>query len=362
MATAEACRLYAARPGAPGGSRSGTDLPGWLWGEAGIPKAGQASFGIMNVDLNEYGTSLESAVCSTEGQEICKRYYERRNLLLQYLQSDLSLHVLKKHQKNVELLKKSYYYLEVQPSFLILRDENFLAIPTNIFQVIDQWKFQKVKKLGRSLAKIQMQLLTHLFEQLQQGREELISYVENYDVVTFLSKWDSILQRMSDLSETMKSLLSLQMKKQLYTKHHLVSCEDVRSGKIPDIRLFFCAKVPVTFDQKESFVHKNMAHLKWVTEIQESPLEQYELHFKLLKHETQVGFAHCGFVTCSTTTCIIHNLLPNQSYEFMIRRVETFTLVYEPWHDTIVLMTEANEAEEESTRELKDEVADKNAF
>ncbi|NXJ08920.1 FND11 protein, partial [Odontophorus gujanensis] len=314
-----------------------------------------ASFGIMNVDLDEFETSLESTECSTEEQDnhILKRYSGRKSLLLQYLQSDLSLHLLKKHQKKVELLKKSCYYIEVQPSFLILRDESFLAIPTNIFQVIDPWKFQKVKKLGRYQAEIQLQLLTHLLEQLQQGREELVSYVEHCDMVTFLSKWDSILQRISDLSKAMNNLLYLQAKKRLYTKHRLVSCVAIGSSKVPDIRLSLRAKMPVTFDHKESFAHKNLAHLKWVTENQESPHEQYELHFKLLTHGTQAGFGHRGFVTCSTTTYVVHNLLPDQSYEFMIRRVETFTLVYEPWQDTITLTTKANEGEEESTWEPK---------
>ncbi|OXB78515.1 UNVERIFIED_CONTAM: hypothetical protein H355_007545 [Colinus virginianus] len=305
----------------------------------------------MNVDQNEFENNLESAVCSTEDQDnhIRKRYSERRSLILQYLQSDLSIHRLEEHQEKVKLLKKSCYYVEVLPSFLILRDENSSTHRTNIFQVMDPWKFQRVKKLARSQAEIQLQLLTHMLEQLQQGREELVSYAEICDMVTFLAKWDSITQRMSALSETTNSFLSLQVKKRLYTKHHLVSCADIRSNVIPDVRLFLSAKMPVMFDHKESFAHKNSAHLKWATENQASPDEQYEVHFKLLRHGTQAAFGHCGVVMCTTTTCVFHDLLPGQAYEFMIRRVETYTLVYEPWRDTITLTTEANEAEEEST-------------
>ncbi|XP_021272716.1 fibronectin type III domain-containing protein 11 isoform X2 [Numida meleagris] len=304
----------------------------------------------MNVNLNEFETSSDSTVCSPEEQDdaIWKRYTERRSLILQYLQSDLSLQLLEEHQKKVELLKKCCYYIEVLPTFLILRGQNLLAIPTSIFQVIDPWKFQRVKHLGRSQAEIQLQLLTHLLEQLQRGREELVCYVETCDVATFLSQWDSVMQRMTDLSKMMNDFLSLQVTRRLYTKHRLVSCADIRGNKIPDIRLFLCAKMPVMFDRKESFAHKNWAHLKWSTENQESTHERYELHFKLLKRGTQMEFGHCGFVIRTTTTCVVEDLLPDRSYEFMIRRAETYTLVYETWRDTITLTTKANVAEDKS--------------
>lgn len=103
------------------------------------------------------------------------------------------------------------------------------------------------------------------------------------------------------------------------------------------------------FDRNESFAHKNWAHLKWSTENQESPHEQYELHFKLLKRGTQAEFGHCGLVTRTTNTCVVQGLLPDRSYEFMIRRAEIYTLVYELWHDTITLTTKANTAEDRST-------------
>lgn len=318
----------------------------------------------MNVNLNEFETNSENTVRGTEEQDnaVWRRYNERSSLVRQYLQSDLSLHLLETHQKRVELLKKCCYYIEVLPTFLILRDQNLLALPTSIFQVIDPWKFLRVKKLGRSQTEIHLQLLTHLLEELQQGREELVCYVETCDMVTFLSKWDLIEQRMSDLSKTMNDFLSIQVSRRLYTKHRLVSCADIRGSKIPDIRLFLCAKMPVMFDRNESFAHKNWAHLKWSTENQESPHEQYELHFKLLKRGTQAEFGHCGLVTRTTNTCVVQGLLPDRSYEFMIRRAEIYTLVYELWHDTITLTTKANTAEDRSTWEPKDEVADKNVF
>ncbi|NXC46159.1 FND11 protein, partial [Penelope pileata] len=268
-------------------------------------------------------------------------YLERRNLILQFLQSDLSLHLLEQYQKRVELLSKCYYYIEVLPTYMILRDENLLVIPTSIFQVIDPWRFQRAKNLGRTQTELQLQLLTELLEQLQGGRGELVGYVEACDMVTFLSKWDTITQRVTDLSKMMNDFLSLQVPRRLYTKHRLVSCADVRSNKIPDIQLFLSTKMPVMFDRKESVAHKNWAYLKWFTENQESPLEQYELHFQLLRHGTQTELGHRGLVAGVSNTCVVQGLLPGQLYKFTIRRAETYTLVYEPWHDSITLKTKA---------------------
>ncbi|NXI63095.1 FND11 protein, partial [Anseranas semipalmata] len=274
-----------------------------------------------------------------------KMYMERRSLVLQFLQSDLSLHLLDHHQKKVELLKKCYYYIEVLPAQVILRDQNHMMVHTDILQIIDPWRFQRMKKVGRTQTEIQLLLLTDLLEQLQQGREELTCYVDKCDMVTFLSKWDSIMQRLSDLSKLMNTFLSMQVPGKLHVKHRLVSHADVKGTRVPNVKLFLTTKMPVMFDRKESVAHKNWANLKWFTENQESPFEQYELHFRLLKHGTQMEVGQSGIMAVISNTCVVQGLLPDRSYEFTIRRAETYTLVYETWRDTITLKTDTNPAE-----------------
>uniref|UniRef100_A0A8C3C9R6 Fibronectin type III domain containing 11 n=1 Tax=Cairina moschata TaxID=8855 RepID=A0A8C3C9R6_CAIMO len=281
---------------------------------------------------------------------ILNMYIERKSLILQFLQSNLSPQLLEHHLKKVELLKKCYYYIEVMPSRIILRDQNHVLISTDIFQIIDPWRLQRMKKVARTQTEIQLVLLTDLLEQLQRGREELVCYVETSNVITFLSKWDSAMQKLSDLSELMNKVLSLQVPGKLHAKHRLVSHADIKGTRIPNIKLFLSTKMPVVFDRKESVAHKNWAHLKWFTENQESPLEQYELHFRLLKHGTQTELGQRGIVAISSNTCVVCDLLPDRSYEFTIRRAETYTLVYETWHDTIILTT-LNSAEDSSTYE-----------
>ncbi|KFQ81928.1 Uncharacterized protein C20orf195, partial [Phaethon lepturus] len=305
------------------------------------------SFGIMAVILNEFETNSESTVHREEQQDNTswERYLERRNLVLQFLHSNLNLHHLQHHQNKVELLKKSYFYLEIEPKHINVRDQNHVMHRADILQLIDPYQFQRMKKVGKKQTEIQLTLLTELLEELERGREELSCYVETCDTVTFLSQWDFIMQRLSKLSEFMETLLSLQVPGKLYIKHRLVSHADLRGARLPSIRLSLCTKMPLIFDRKESFAHKDWAKLKWFTENQESHLEQCELHLKLLTNgsQTEAGYSRIQEVT--SNTCVVQDLQPGRSYEFTIRRSGTHTLVFGNWHDSITLKTKTNAVE-----------------
>ncbi|XP_009912012.2 fibronectin type III domain-containing protein 11 [Haliaeetus albicilla] len=306
----------------------------------------QLSFGIMAVILNEFETSSEGTAHSEEQDSASWEWYlERKSLVLQFLNSNLSLHHLQHHQSKVELLKKCYFYLEIEPKHVNVRDQNHVMHRTDILQLIDTYQFQRMKKVGKTQTEIQLSLLTELLEQLEQGQEELSCYVETSDMITFLSLWDLIMQRLSKLSEFMETLLSLQVPGKLYVKHRLVSHADLRGTRLPNIRLSLCTKIPLIFDREESFAHKNWAKLKWFTENQEPHLEQYELHVKLLTNgrQTEVGYGRTQAVT--SNTCVVQDLHPGRSYEFTIRRSHTDTLVCERWYDSITLKTKTNAVE-----------------
>ncbi|XP_075022940.1 fibronectin type III domain-containing protein 11 [Calonectris borealis] len=302
----------------------------------------------MAMILNEFETSSESTAHGEEQQDNAswERYLERKSLVLQFLHSNLSLHHLQHHQNRAELLKKCYFYLEIEPKHVNVRDQNHVMHRTDIFQLIDPCQFQRMKKVGKNQTEIQLSLLTELLEQLERGREELSYYVETCDMVTFLSRWDLIVERLSQLSQFMETLLSLQMPGKLYVKHRLVSHADLRGTRLPNIRLSLCTKMPLIFDRNESFAHKDWATLKWFTENQESHLEQCELHCKLLTNgsPTEVGYGRIQKVT--SNTCVVQDLQPGRSYEFTIRRSDTHTLVWEKWHDSIILKTKTNAVED----------------
>uniref|UniRef100_A0A8C8R7A4 Fibronectin type III domain containing 11 n=1 Tax=Pelusios castaneus TaxID=367368 RepID=A0A8C8R7A4_9SAUR len=304
----------------------------------------------MDVYLNEIENNLQSILYNEENQEneTWKMYMERKNIVLEFLHADLSLHLLKRHQKRIELLKKCSYYIEILPKHLALGDQNHLMLPTTMFQLIDPWRFQRMKKVGTVQTKIQLLLLTDLLEQLEHGREELVHFLETYDMLTFLTRWDLVKQKLSNLSELMDNFLALLVPGRLYVKHRLVS--DIGANKIPHIRLVLSTKMPVMFDRKESGAHEDSVSLKWFTTSQQSQAEQYELRFKLLEPRTQQERTQCGILPVISNTCEIRNLLSDRSYRFTVKRAETYTLVYEQWNDSITLKTKCHPDEDmEST-------------
>ncbi|NXE82688.1 FND11 protein, partial [Cochlearius cochlearius] len=308
----------------------------------------QLSFGIMAVILNEFETSLESAANSEDqqGSATWESYLERRNLVLQFLHCDLSLDHLQHYRNRLELLKKCYFYLEIEPKHMNVRNQNHVVHRTDILQLIDPCRLQRLKKMGKNQTEIQLSLLTELLEQLERGWEELRRYVDTCDVATFLSQWDLMMQKLSKLTEFMGTFLSLQVPGKLYVKQQLVSYEGLRGTRIPNIRLSICMKMPLVFDRKESFAHKDWAKLTWFTENQESRLEKYELCVKLLTNEspTEVGYGRSREVT--SNTCVVQDLQPGRSYEFTIRRSETQTVVFKKWRDSLILKTKADATED----------------
>ncbi|XP_069057714.1 fibronectin type III domain-containing protein 11 [Pleurodeles waltl] len=290
-------------------------------------------------------SSQNSVSYGTEEQEdeTWKMYQERKNIILEFLNSELSITLLKRHQTRVELLKKCSYYIEILPKHLALGDQNHLMLPTTMFQLIDPWKFQRMKKVGTAQTKIQLLLLGDLLEQMKQGRVALVEQLKSYTAATFLSDWDTVSRRISELSGLMDNFLTTLVPGRLYIKHRLVS--DIGTTKIPHIRLVLRTKMPVAFDRKESVAHEDWVSLRWFSMGQHSQPDQYELRFKLLDPRTPQERSQSGGIPVTSNTFEIRNLLPNRPYEFSIKRAETYTLVYEAWHDTMTLRTKPSNSE-----------------
>lgn len=264
-------------------------------------------------------------------------YTERRNALREFLTSDLSPQLLRRHHARMELLRKCSYHIEILPKHLALGDQNPLVLPHTVFQLIDPWKFQRMKKVGTAQTKIQLLLLADLLEQLDRGRAELDALLESPDPRPFLAGWARVELRLADLSAVMDSFLAMMVPGRLHIKHRLVS--DIGATKIPHIRLMLSTKTPVMFDRKESVAHQDWAALRWFVTVQPAAAEQFELRFKLLDPRTQQECLQRAIIPVAACTLDVHNLLPNRVYKFTIKRAESYTLVYEPWQDSLTLQT-----------------------
>ena len=220
----------------------------------------------MKLDSPQSFLDQEEVEEAEDGQllepEAWRTYVEHRNALQEFLTSDLSPHLLKRHHARMELLKKCSYYIEILPKHLALGDQNPLVLPTTMFQLIDPWKFQRMKKVGAAQTKIQLLLLGDLLEQLDHGRSELDALLESPDPRPFLAGWGLVEQRLADLSAVMDSFLAMMVPGRLHVKHRLVS--DIGATKIPHIRLMLSTKMPVVFDRKESVAHQDWVSLRWL--------------------------------------------------------------------------------------------------
>ncbi|KAM8945765.1 fibronectin type III domain-containing protein 11 [Pelodytes ibericus] len=272
-----------------------------------------------------------------EGGELWKMAQERRNVVLEFLNLKLSESVLRRHLTRVELLRKCSFYIEILPRHLAVGDQDHLMLPASMLQLIDPWKFQRMKKIGTTQTKIQLLLLNEYLEQLQEGRQALIEIIQTYDTSSYLSKWEVVIHRLSELSSILDSFFSIVIPGQLHIKHHLVS--NLGTTKIPFIRLVLRIKTPVVFDRLDSVAHEDWVSLKWHSLGKQGQPEKYELCFKLQNLTSAQELTHRGSVNISTNSCEIHQLLQDRLYEFSVHRTETSTLVYEAWRDTIMLRT-----------------------
>ncbi|XP_057272593.1 fibronectin type III domain-containing protein 11 [Pezoporus wallicus] len=292
----------------------------------------------MAAVASEPNSSWEStAQREAQGSGTWDLYVRQRSLIRQFLRSSLSLPYLQKQQNKVRALKRCSFYLDIEPKYVNVTDQNHGMHRIEILQLIGGQRLRRVRKMGKTQTQIQLLLLTELLEQLHQGRQELNFYVEFCDMTTFFSQWDRIRQKLCKLTGYMETLLSLEFPGKICVKHSLVSHMDLTGSRPPSFSLSLYTKMPVVFDRKESFALDNWARLKWFTENQESHLEQCELSFKLLTVGLEVGFGRTYQV--SSNSCVVHSLKPGRSYEFTIRRSPEQALVLEEWHDTIVLTT-----------------------
>ncbi|XP_021110541.1 fibronectin type III domain-containing protein 11 [Heterocephalus glaber] len=290
---------------------------------------------------------LDSSQCFLHAEEVedqqllepeaWRTYTERRNTLREFLTSDLSPYLLKCHHARIQLLRKCSYHIEIFPKHLALGNQNSPVLPSTMYQLIDPCRFQRMKKVGTAQTKIQLLLLGDLLEQLDQGRLELDSLLESPDLRPFLAGWGLVEQRLAYLSAVMDNFLAMMVPSRLHIKHHLVS--DIGATKIPHIRLMLSTKMPVMFNRKESVAHWDWVSLRWFATVQQAALEQFELRFKLLEPRTQQECMQCGVISVAACTFEVHNLLPNRTYKFTVKRAESYTLVYEPWQDSLTLQT-----------------------
>ncbi|OCT62552.1 fibronectin type III domain-containing protein 11 [Xenopus laevis] len=264
-------------------------------------------------------------------EEVMKVAQEREQLVSKFLKEELSENFLRRQQGKVERLLRCSFYMEILSAQVEEEDDVHPRLPISVFQFIDSWKFQRMKKLAATQTRIQLLLLEKLLVQLRSGRASLVGMIQGHGFNSYLCKWEEVCQCISDIQQLQKDFLLLLVPRGLHLKHQLVS--NISAPKIPPIRLVLRLRTPVVFDRLGSVVFRDWVLLRWQSLGQQCLIEKYELRFRLQEEE------QWAVVSVSGNHLEIHHLLSDKLYEFTVRRAETYTLVYEAWHDTITLRT-----------------------
>lgn len=285
-----------------------------------------------------WGTTASLKTQQDEGE--LPAVFNFKDAMSEFLNKNLNKDALKSFEARVEILRKSSFFITILPKKILLNQHNTVHY-VNIFQVVDPQRFHRMKKIGTNQTKIQLFLLQEYLEQLKNCQRELVELVQSNNGELLLSNRKDPVQYLSELSELLNNFKNMLTPGPLHLKHQLIPHVPVR--QVPPLRLILKTKGPVTFDRKVATAFDNWAFLSWHVCGQRHLTDSYELCFRQLNVPSN-EVAHSGVHIISSNTFKIYNLLPGNLYEFSIRRIEAFNLVYDEWRDVITLSTGGNSA------------------
>ncbi|XP_071758898.1 fibronectin type III domain-containing protein 11-like [Centroberyx gerrardi] len=290
------------------------------------------------------GSSGDSGQTGNDGQEA---NINLRAQMLQLLSTRLSNYSIKVIQNQLDLMRKSSFYLEIQhhdlpppadrqqvQQPLCMSNETLLAL-------IDHRRLNRMLKCASDHVKLRITLLDELYIQIIKDCEELGAFINQRDPGLVDGNTQRAMQdKLLQVHEALNEFDNRLKPGPLYMKHKLIP----HTGNIPppEISLSLAIKKPVMFDRFKSYTTSSSAELHWAIASQEPQGEatEFEIHFKILR-PTTADQGEFGTVTCSSYSTQIANLIPGRSYQFSVKRVDDYTLVYAMWIETMILDTKA---------------------
>lgn len=261
-----------------------------------------------------------------------------RSSIRNILSTRLSADQLQADFDQLELLKKSSFYIMVLQEDS-LRPDNPDYISSSVFMpYIDMSRFERVKRDGTDQVTLQLDLLEILHSELAQGRQELEEILDGKGKQRRFT-FTEIKKKIFRLCEVADDFDDVLNPGKLFIKHCLIT--ELESRDLPEFQLVIKALRPVLFNRKKSKAFGNTVKIYWCTneEDQYKPDEKFEFCYKLLNPKDMMEARLFGCVSCPTFGVKLTNLIPDKSYRFSVKRVDNPSLVYRAWNDTVVLTT-----------------------
>ncbi|KAM9362142.1 fibronectin type III domain-containing protein 11-like [Symphorus nematophorus] len=271
------------------------------------------------------------------------------NQILQQLKTTLSDHSLMVLQKELQLMQRSSYYLEVQredppaaedEEHQQQQQRNLRLSDSQLWSLIDQQRLQRLMARANTQVKLLLTLLGMLYEEIMRGCQELAAFIIKYDLgrvdidmgAAMQQRFQQTQKYINDFENRMSDGFGpLDLQTQLIPN----------AGRfpIPPLRASLFMKLPVMFDRSESYVTSNAVYLSWEVAGQQSNelKEQFEVNVKSLHPNTaEQGPFKC---VCLSYHMQVNDLTPDRYYEFSVKRLDAANLVYGVWSDTMILKT-----------------------
>ncbi|XP_071329203.1 fibronectin type III domain-containing protein 11-like [Trachinotus anak] len=266
------------------------------------------------------------------------------NQIIQLLCTGLSDNSIMAMQKELQLMNRGSYYLEIQRQDLVPTADQQHTLhlsDSTLLSLINQPRLQAAMSMAKTQVKLLLTYLGMLQDQIMRGCRELEAFIVKYnqggvDSHTAASMKQKLQQTHQDLKDferrMTRTLGPLDLQNQLIS--------NTGNYPIPQLSVTVAMKMPVIFDRFKSRVTSTSVYLCWEVagEEPQEPNEQFEIHVKSL-HPTVDDQGHFSKCMCQLYHIQVNNLISDRFYQFSVKRVDAGNLVYGMWIDSITLKT-----------------------
>ncbi|XP_040195398.1 fibronectin type III domain-containing protein 11-like [Rana temporaria] len=296
--------------------------------------------------------------------DICQKKTEHPAVLHyhKFIDRQLCTTMLEHFEDRLDLLRKSHFYIKIQPKKISIRRQNIKTL-----LLLDPRRLEHLKEMGRDQVMIKMFLLENYLEEMRKSCSELVDMLQSNQGEFSLTKQETINESLSGLlscifggtaplfnpfgrmftaikkkKKLVNDFKNMSVHDQLHFKHQLISPTEVRHH--PSLRLFLNFKQPVMFDRVKSRAADDWANLSWQVSGRQHLTESFDLHFRQINTPPHVE-ADSGLINVDGNKFKIEFLLPQETYEFTIRRTKESHTVHDEWCDVLTLRIMASGAQ-----------------
>lgn len=240
-------------------------------------------------------------------------------------------------QKDLAVMQRGSYYLRIHREDLVQQQPTVLLHDSVLLSLIDQRRLRSVTMMARAQVKLILAYLQMLCKEIVRNCRELDELI--VDHMQSLADRGTVASVQQKLQETHQYVRDFRRRRThtLGPLSHPSLIPNV--APMPRLSITVVMKMPVMFDRFKLSVTSSSVSLRWYVTGEEpkEANEQFEIHARIL-HPT-IGNHGQSLKRTSKSHIELSKLISDRHYEFSVKRVDTISLVYRQFIDTVVLRT-----------------------